>query len=127
MGIIDVTKKDLKDDKGRKARHGELPPQLQGYASILEEQLEMFEKQLAEAEEKVAERVRNHELAKYIMSIPGIGIGIAAALLAYLRALLVQAAWALIRSKNGGALKERYEYMTKVKGLGKKHKYSFFP
>jgi transposase len=38
----------------------------------------------------------------------------------YLRALLVQAAWALIRSKKGGALKERYEYMTKKKGLGKK-------
>jgi transposase len=38
----------------------------------------------------------------------------------YLRALLVQASWALIRSKNGGALKERYEYMTKEKGLGKK-------
>jgi transposase len=38
----------------------------------------------------------------------------------YLRALLVQASWALIRSKNGGALKERYEYMTKVRGLGKK-------
>jgi transposase len=38
----------------------------------------------------------------------------------YLRALLVQASWALIRSGNGGALKERYEYMTKVKGLGKK-------
>ncbi|MDR1174548.1 MAG: IS110 family transposase [Treponema sp.] len=31
----------------------------------------------------------------------------------YLRALLVQAAWTLIRSKSGGALKERYEYMTK--------------
>jgi len=38
----------------------------------------------------------------------------------YLRALLVQAAWALIRSKRGGALKERYEYMTREKGLGKK-------
>jgi transposase len=38
----------------------------------------------------------------------------------YLRALLVQAAWALIRSKKGGALKERYEYMTREKGLGKK-------
>jgi transposase len=38
----------------------------------------------------------------------------------YLRALLVQAAWALIRSKHGGALKERYEYMTREKGLGKK-------
>ena len=37
-----------------------------------------------------------------------------------LRALLVQAAWSLIRSSKGGALKERYEYMTKEKGLGKK-------
>jgi transposase len=84
MGIIDVTKKDLKDSEGRKARHGELPPLLAEYASILEEQLELFEKQLEVAEEKVAEKVRNHELAPYIMSIPGIGIGIAAVLLAYL-------------------------------------------
>ncbi|MDR0642090.1 MAG: IS110 family transposase [Treponema sp.] len=38
----------------------------------------------------------------------------------YLRALLVQAAWALIRTKSGGTLKERYEYMTKEKGIGKK-------
>jgi transposase len=38
----------------------------------------------------------------------------------YLRSLLVQASWAMVRSKNGGALKERYEYMTTDKGLGKK-------
>jgi transposase len=38
----------------------------------------------------------------------------------YLRALLVQASWAVVRSKKGGALKERYEYMTQIKGLGKK-------
>jgi transposase len=38
----------------------------------------------------------------------------------YLRALLVQAAWALVRAKSGGALKERYRYMTQTKGLGKK-------
>jgi hypothetical protein len=34
--------------------------------------------------------------------------------------LLVQAAWAAVRSKNGGAVKERYEYMTKTKGISKK-------
>jgi transposase len=34
----------------------------------------------------------------------------------YVRALLVQAA----RSKNGGAVKERYEYMTKTKGISRK-------
>jgi transposase len=38
----------------------------------------------------------------------------------YLRALLVQASWTLIKAKKGGALKERYEYMTGEKGLGKK-------
>jgi transposase len=37
-----------------------------------------------------------------------------------LRAMLVQGAWALVRSKNGGALKERFEYMTKEQGKGKK-------
>ena len=38
----------------------------------------------------------------------------------YVRTLLVQAAWALVRSKSGGALKDRYRYMTQTKGLGKK-------
>jgi transposase len=38
----------------------------------------------------------------------------------YARALLVQAAWALIRAKAGGKLKERYEYMTVEKSKSKK-------
>ena len=38
----------------------------------------------------------------------------------YVRALLVQAAWALVRSKAGGRLKERYEEMTAKKGMSKK-------
>ena len=38
----------------------------------------------------------------------------------YLRGLLVQAAWAAVRSKYGGALRERYLYKTAVKGLSKK-------
>jgi transposase len=37
-----------------------------------------------------------------------------------LRSLLVQASWALVRSKGGGALKERYWHMTVERGLGKK-------
>jgi transposase len=44
----------------------------------------MFEKQLAVMEEEVADRARKHELAPYIMSIPGIGIGIASVILAYI-------------------------------------------
>jgi transposase len=55
---------------------------LRSYAAILEEQLELFERQLAAAAEQAAERVRKHELAPYVMSIPGIGI--AAALPAYI-------------------------------------------
>jgi transposase len=38
----------------------------------------------------------------------------------YLRALLVQGAWALTWSKEGGALREQFEYMTKEQGKGKK-------
>jgi len=38
----------------------------------------------------------------------------------YVRALLVQASWALVLSKHGGKLKERYEYMTQEKAISKK-------
>ena len=38
----------------------------------------------------------------------------------YLRSLLVQAAFAAVRSKSGGALRERYKYLTVNKGAGKK-------
>jgi transposase len=38
----------------------------------------------------------------------------------YLRALLVQAAWALTRANKGGKLKDRYEYMTIEKSKSKK-------
>ena len=38
----------------------------------------------------------------------------------YMRALLVQASWALIRSGHGGRLKERFAYMTLEKSIGKK-------
>ncbi|GHV45392.1 IS110 family transposase [Spirochaetia bacterium] len=83
-GITDVTKADLKDDEGRKARHGELSGRSQGYAQMLEEQLKLVEEQLEVMEEVVAEKTRKHELTPYVMSIPGVGIGIAAVLLAYL-------------------------------------------
>jgi transposase len=83
-GIIDVTKKDMKDAEGMAARHGELPEELRGQTDLLEEQLALFERQLEGMREQVAERVRSNGLAPYVMSIPGIGIEIAAALPAYL-------------------------------------------
>jgi len=38
----------------------------------------------------------------------------------YLRGLLVQAAWAMVGSKEGGSLKERYMYLTMFQGKSKK-------
>jgi transposase len=38
----------------------------------------------------------------------------------YLRGLLVQAAWSAVRSKSGGALRERYKYITAQQGASKK-------
>jgi transposase len=83
-GITDVRKKDLKDAAGREARRGELSEQLQEQAKMLEEQLKLFEEQLERAEAKVDEKTREHELAPYVLSVPGVGMKTAAALLAYL-------------------------------------------
>jgi len=38
----------------------------------------------------------------------------------YLRGLLIQAAWAMVLSRSGGALKERFIYLTKIQGKSKK-------
>ena len=38
----------------------------------------------------------------------------------YLRGLLVQAAWSTVRSKNGGALRERYKHITAYQSASKK-------
>jgi len=38
----------------------------------------------------------------------------------YLRGLLVQAAWSAVRSKSGGALRERYKHKTAGQGTSKK-------
>ena len=38
----------------------------------------------------------------------------------YLRCVLVQAAWSMVRSRTGGSLKERYVYLTKLQGKSKK-------
>jgi transposase len=63
-GIIDVTRGDLKDEEGRKARHGELSPRAQGYARILEEQLVLLEQQLEALEAAVDEQTRNNKLTR---------------------------------------------------------------
>jgi transposase len=83
-GIVDVEKKDLQTGKRRAERMKELPEGLRYFADLLEKELELLESQLEEVKEKLAVMTRENELAPYVMSIPGVGIGLAAVFLAYL-------------------------------------------
>jgi transposase len=53
-------------------------------AESIGRELEVVEKELAFYKEKIAEIVRESELAPYIMSIPGVGPALAAAFIAYI-------------------------------------------
>jgi transposase len=83
-GIVDVTKKDLKTAERREETMKELPGKLQVYAKYLHEELALLEKQLAEVQGVIEAKTRENELAPYVLSIPGVGLGIAGVLLAYL-------------------------------------------
>jgi transposase len=83
-GIVDVTKKDLKTAKTREETMKELPEKLQVYANYLHEELALLEKQREEVQDAIDEKTRENELAPYVLSIPGVGLGIAGVLLAYL-------------------------------------------
>jgi transposase len=83
-GIINVTKKDLKTRENREKRFVELPLELQDYAGMLCEQLNLFETQLEKISGVITEKVQNNDLAPYIMSIPGMAIGQAANFIAYI-------------------------------------------
>jgi transposase len=83
-GIVDVSKKDLKSARRREAMLGDLPEDLRRFAQYLHEEIDLLERQIREIRGELERKVRENPLAPYIMSIPGIGIGIAAVLLAYL-------------------------------------------
>jgi transposase len=61
--------------------------QLSGYAArfavMLEQELVVTEAQIASMDEEISAMVTDHELAPYVMSLPGVGPGVAAAFLAY--------------------------------------------
>jgi transposase len=83
-GIVDVTKKDLATGKHREAKMEGLSEKLRVYAKYLHEELDLLERQLEEVQGALEQKTRENELAPYVMSIPGIGLGIATVLLAYL-------------------------------------------
>jgi transposase len=83
-GIVDVTKKDLATAKNREKTMEALPEKLRVYAKYLHEELALLEKQLEEIQGALEVKTQENELAPYVMSIPGVGLGIASVLLAYL-------------------------------------------
>jgi transposase len=83
-GIVAITKKDLKTWEHRELTMRVLSENLRIYAKYLNEEIRLLEKQLEEVQEALDEKTRKNELAPYVMSIPGVGLGIAGVFLAYL-------------------------------------------
>jgi transposase len=160
-GITDMKKSTLAKAKSRVEQTNRLAESLRSLAALLEQELELYEQQLEELEKRIGEKIRNHELAPYIMSVPGVGMGIAAAFLAYvgdgsrfsksaevanyaglvprldcsgdsdryghitkagcrpLRAVILQASWALLRSKESGRLEAKFFLLNERMGKTK--------
>lgn len=119
-------------------------------ASSIEKELSITDEQITTFKDRIDAIVSESELTPYIMSIPGVGPGLAAAFIAFigdgkrfskasevanyvglvpkvdcsgdtnhygrilrsgnraLRSIILQSAWALVRSNNGGRLQEKY-------------------
>jgi hypothetical protein len=120
VGIIDVTKKDLQDREGRKARRRELPSELAGYARILEEQLDLFEKELEGVDNYAGlvlrvdcsgDTERYGTIARYQFCPP-------------IRGIVLEGVWALVRSGKGplfakfSSLAERMNQQSRPEGRG---------
>ena len=82
-GITDVKKSNLRTSAKRLEQQQELGESQKIFAEILEKELEITEEQLQKIDNEIKARVASNELAPYVMSIPGVGIGVAAAFLAY--------------------------------------------
>ena len=149
-GITGIKKSQLRRRESRLLQMENLRNIHAYTAQILEKQIEGIEESMVEIREKISERVKQNELTPYIMSIPGVGMGLAAAFLAYigdgnrfskssevanyvglvpridcsgeteryghilkggcraLRSVILQSAWALVLSKGGGRLQEKF-------------------
>jgi transposase len=161
-GITGLKKSNLARAEGREQQRAALAGEAYILiAESLERELETTEKELGIYKETIDCIVRDSALTPYILSIPGVGPGLAAAFLAYigdgkrftkpaevanyvglvprvdcsgetnrygnilpggnraLRSIILQCAWALVRSGNGGRLQEKYleltERMSKTK------------
>ena len=83
-GITTLKKSNLQNPEKRVLQQQGLKGTRKVCAEILEEEIRVTETQLKRIEEEIKNRVAKNELTPYLMSIPGVGIGLAAAFLAYI-------------------------------------------
>lgn len=82
-GMTFVKKSELDSGAARERMAGQLDGRLARFAAVLGKELEVTEEQIASLDEEMRRMVAEHELAPYVMSVPGVGPGVAAAFLAY--------------------------------------------
>jgi transposase len=83
-GITTLTKKDLKTERMREESAKLLTGRRLTQALRIHKRLNVLEEQIDEVEDEQDSLVNKNETAKYIMSIPGIGIGYAAVYAAFI-------------------------------------------
>lgn len=157
-GITSVNKGDLDSGAARERMATHLNGYLAQFAVVIGRELGVTEQEIASLDQELQTMIAAHELAPYVLSIPGVGPGVAAAFLAYvgdgkrfsnpaqvanyvglvprldcsgqtnryghiskegcraMRGIILQAAWSLIRCKEGGRLKEKFVLLSERRG-----------
>jgi transposase len=82
-GMTFVKKSEIDTTAARERMAEQLTDYLARFASIIEKELTITEEQIAGLDKEIRMMVAEHELAPYVMSMPGVGPGVAAAFLAY--------------------------------------------
>jgi transposase len=82
-GIVDVKKSRVKTKAGRAKRMSDLPAGVLFLAQGIDAMIDAVNGQIDEIKPEIAGEVRKNELSKYVLSISGIGMDVAATFLAY--------------------------------------------
>jgi len=83
FGITTLTKKHLKTRESRKLSIEKLSGRKYSEASRIHQRIDITEEQIEEVETEQASLIVNNDSAKYIMSIPGVGVGFSAVFLGF--------------------------------------------
>jgi len=82
-GITTLTKKHLKTKEAREISVKQLADRKYLAALRIHQQLDMLEKQIVDVQAEQEELVANNDSAKYVMSIPGVGVSFTATFIAF--------------------------------------------